>query len=647
MLLVQMKSPDDIISNSWTEPTPVSGERPGGTFIINRKRAAGRERGPLNKKKHGSGQGANVVGKTVHYRTWSEHRAVAVLVVRPDGSIIRSIPLSPEGNGYFNGVDADGRAGDLYKYEFDHGTSWPDPASRCQPLGVHAPSMVIDPGDFEWSDESWRAPSFTQLIIYELHIGTFTPEGTFNAAATKLDYLANLGVTAIELMPLGDFPGDRNWGYDGVMIYAPARVYGSPDDLRRLVNAAHARGIAIILDVVYNHLGPDGNYLGLYSKDYFHPTHQTPWGAAFNFERSPVRDFFVGNISYWIREFHVDGFRLDATHAIEDHSEVHVLAEIAAAAHAEGVFVIAEDERNDPLLLSARDEGGLDIDACWADDFHHVAHVMLTGEKESYYANYEGTSAELATTLRQGWLFTGQTAPATGKPRGGDPRGLSPAQFVYCIDNHDQVGNRAFGERLEHLVSSDAYRALSALLCLSPYTPLLFMGQEWSASSRFQYFTDHEKELGKKITRGRREEFREFSAFAEPESLQKIPDPQKRKTFLESKLRWSECKQPAKAGTMELYRECLRLRRRLRCFENRSRSDWQVIDMGQHLVGIIYGALDKECCLLVADLTGRSETLPLPRTRKWHQLFSSNDPRFLEQNGPANGRPITVLLQAS
>ncbi len=506
-------------------------------------------------------QGAELVPGGVRYRTWCKHREASVRIVDRAGQVLRELALQAEGECYFSVLDAQGVAGDFYQYSFGGSQGWPDPTSRWQPEGVHGPSMVIDPAAYRWETTDWSAPAMAELVIYEVHVGTFTPAGTFRSAIERLDHLVRLGVTAVELMPVADFPGERNWGYDGVMLYAPARAYGSPDDLRALVDAAHARGLAVILDVVYNHLGPDGNYTGVYHHDYVNPERHTPWGAALNYGAAPTRAFFVENAVYWRREFRIDGFRLDATHAIADQSPTHLLAEIADRVHSLGGFVIAEDERNDPRLLRPVGEGGFGMDGVWADDFHHILRVMLTGQRDGYFADFSGTAEELADTLKHGWLYRGQERLSAGGQRGGDTDGLARPQFVYCISNHDQVGNRAFGERLEHTISAAAYRAASALLCLVPETPLLFMGQEWSASTPFQFFTDHNPELGRLVTQGRRQEFRKFEAFRDPKMRATIPDPQARSTFDNSKLRWAEVDAPGHAGVLCLYRECLALRR--------------------------------------------------------------------------------------
>ncbi|MGI8820564.1 MAG: malto-oligosyltrehalose trehalohydrolase [Chthoniobacterales bacterium] len=597
-------------------------------------------------------QGADVVVGGVRYRTWCKHDRAAVVVVDKNSAPLRTIQLAPEEKGYFSGIDATGAAGDRYLYQFGESQAWPDPASRFQPDGVHGPSLVVDPQTYRWRDDTWTAPSFPTLIIYELHLGTFTPEGTFRSAIERLEHLAALGITALEIMPVGDFPGERNWGYDGVMPYAPARAYGAPDDFRALVDAAHALGLAVILDVVYNHLGPAGNYTGVYHHDYQNEALHTPWGAALNYTVAPARAFFSENAPYWTREFHIDGFRLDATHEIADPSERHLLAEIAAAVHSLGGFVIAEDERNEPQLLTPAGRGGLGFDAAWADDFHHVVRVMLTGEREGYYANYAGTGAELARTIEQGWLFCGQPESSTGLPRGGDPAGLQPPQFVYCISNHDQVGNRAFGERLGQAISPAAYRAASALLCLVPQTPMLFMGQEWGASTPFQFFTDHNPELGRLVTEGRRREFQNFAAFRDPAVRQTIPDPQAPRTFANSKLRWEELQAPEHAAVLLLYREFLKLRQTHPAFHQRSRDKFFVAEPAPGVVAILFGRPSEEQCLVLADLSGAHAMPPLdhprlvPGGRKWQPLLSSNEVRFGGETAPPVRMPTTLVLEA-
>ncbi len=554
----------------------------------------------------------------------------------------RTIPLEREATGFHSGLDPAGHAGDLYKYRLDgdDARTFPDPASRRQPQGVHGPSEV-QPADagrrFPWMHDGKRAGhALADLVIYELHVGTFTPEGTFRAAIGKLPFLADLGVTAIEIMPLADFPGRWNWGYDGVALFAPARCYGTPDDLRALVDAAHGHGLRVILDAVYNHLGPDGNYLSAYAKDYFNPRHKTPWGDALNFDganAAPVRAFFLANIAYWLDEFHFDGLRLDATHALMDDSPRHILAELTAAAHARGAFVFAEDERNEARLARPEEAGGTGLDGLWADDFHHVVRVALTGERDSYFGNYEGSATELRDALTHGWTYRGQAKPTDGETRGTECADLPPSAFCYCISNHDQVGNRALGQRLTADTTPAAYRAASALLLLSPYTPMLFMGQEWAASTPFLFFTDHNEELGRLVTEGRRKEFAGFAAFRAPAVRASIPDPQAEATFLGSKLVWQELEEPEHAATLALYRRGLSLRRGDPAVQRRARGQWEVMELGPGVSGIHYRAGNERALVVFALTAGQTGRLPTGDTSPWRVVFSSNAPEFGGEGG--------------
>ena len=594
----------------------------------------------------GRSQGAEVLAEGgVRYRTWAPGQsAVEVELYDQGGTPLRKLSLGKESGGYFSATDSAGRAGDRYKYRFG-GNAWPDPASRSNPDGVHGAAEVIDPRAFSWTDDDWKSPALEELVIYELHVGTFTDAGTFRGAIERFDHLVRLGVNALELMPLAAFPGARNWGYDGVLLYAPANVYGSPDDLRALVDAAHARGLAVILDVVYNHLGPDGNYLGTYSREYFNPAHKTPWGDAFNFELKPVREFFAQNPEYWYREFHVDGFRLDATHAIVDSSTPHFLTEVAERVHSLGGFVIVEDERNEPDLLLPVARGGVGLDAFWADDFHHVVRVMLAGEREGYYRSYEGTLEELAETLRDGWLLHGESRRRKGASEAEECAEVRPEQLVFCISNHDQIGNQAFGRRLSEVCSPAAYRAASALLCLVPYTPLLFMGQEWAASTRFQFFTDHEPDLGHRVTEGRREEFKGFALFRDPAAREKIPDPQAETTFQRSKLKWDEREEGQHAGTLRLYAELLHLRRSLPALQNRARANWKISRPVNGILQITFGEGTSQRCALVVDLTGRHDD-PMRGDDRWQLLLSTNEARFGGSDPAAFSQPEVRVLQS-
>jgi maltooligosyltrehalose trehalohydrolase len=579
-------------------------------------------------------QGAELQGEGVLFRTWTTgKKKVLTVIFGRDGSVLREIPMERETSGYYSVTDPASSNGTLYKYRLDDDLV-PDLASRFQPQGVHGPSQVVDGRSFHWTDSGWTSPGLHELVIYELHVGTFTQEGTFEAIASQFDHLKGLGVNAIELMPIGDFAGDRNWGYDCVSIYAPSRAYGKPDNLRTFVNAAHQAGFSVILDVVYNHLGPDGNYMGLYSEHYFNDSHHTPWGAAFNLdgpEAGPVRRHFAENPLYWVNEFHLDGFRLDATHAIPDDSPKHLIQEIAERVQAFGALVICEDPRNERKLLLPRSEQGYGCDAVWADDFHHVVRVQMTKENEGYMGYFKGSMDELVSTLREGWLFTGELQK-DGIPRGTRGADIEPEHFVHCISNHDQVGNRAYGERLNQVTTPAAYRAASALLLAAPYTPMFFMGQEWAASSPFLYFTDHHDELGKGVTEGRRKEFAEFSEFQDPVKRARIPDPQALVTFTNSKLDWTEPQRQPHLETLRLYRDFLRFRKAN--LTDRRRGQWQVEQVSPWAIAIRYRQ-EKGDLLVVAQLVADDTTLELDsqllgpaKGRGWEFVISTNESIF-------------------
>ena len=475
-----------------------------------------------------------------------------------------SILLKPEGSGYHAVEGTDAPAGTLYRLRVDEGPLLPDPASRFQPDGVHGASMVVDPGDYAWGDDEWAGVEQANLVFYELHVGTFTSEGTFDGVLRHLRYLRDLGITALELMPVADFPGRRGWGYDPAALFAPSRAYGSPNALRRLVDEAHGVGLAVFLDVIYNHLGPDGAYVAAIAP-MFTERHHTPWGKAINLDDKGsvgVRSLLIDNALHWLREYHFDGLRLDATHALIDASKQHFLAELAeAVGRIDGPrrYLVAEDPRNINRIVLPRAQGGYGMDAVWTDDFHHQVRNMTAGDIDGYYADYASSSAhELARSIEQGWYFDGRRSPTTGKPRGTDPSGISLYQCVICIQNHDQVGNRPLGNRLTEDIDLATYRAATALLLFSPELPLLFMGQEWAASSPFQFFSDHNEELGRLVTEGRRKEFESFPGFEG-----QVPDPQDAATFEASRLQWHEVEREPHALTLNLYRDLLRARRDL------------------------------------------------------------------------------------
>ena len=574
--------------------------------------------------------GASVIDGGVFFRVWAPKHA-AVRVVIEDGPRRRPVSLAAEREapvGFFSGFDEDGRAGDLYWFEINQELT-PDPASRFQPRGVEGPSQVIDPRRYAWQSGEWRRPVLRGRVIYELHIGTFTPEGTFAGAMARLGELADLGVNTIELMPLGDFPGRFNWGYDGVMIHAPARCYGGPDELRALVDAAHARGLAVIVDAVYNHLGPCGNVLPRFSDDYFHPRHSTGWGSGLNFDgpnSEPVRQFFLQNACLWLDEYRVDGLRLDAVHAIHDESASHLIAEVAGAAHARGAFVIAEDERNDARTVMPAAADGWGVDGVWSDDFHHSMRVALTGDRASYFANYTGTRDEWVETLRVGWLYQGQYFPTWNAGRGTPGDHLSPEQFILAMSNHDQVGNRPLGDRLNQVVAPDLYRTISMLGCLLPYTPLLFMGQEWAATTPFPFFCELPGAVGAAMKRHRLEEFQRPGAGYSAVMLARMPDPQAETTFHSAKLNWAEREQPSHAAVLALYRECLRIRAANPIFQSAPRSSWRMERAGDRAVMLTWSEAPVRWALVVSIYAGVS--LQPPGRPGWELALSSNEDRF-------------------
>ena len=498
----------------------------------------------------------------VTFRAHAAHAAeVLADIVDRRGKILRTIALAPHEGAVFEQRVPDLRPGTLYTFRVD-GRRLPDPYARWMPEGVHGPAAVVD-ATYEWR-HPLRPRSLRETVFYELHVGTFTPEGTYAAARSHLAELAALGVTTIELLPIAAFPGRRGWGYDGVAPFAPFPPYGTPSDLRAFVDEAHGVGLSVALDVVYNHFGPDGNYLPAYSAEYFSADVPTPWGAAPNFANPFMRTLVRDSARSWLVDYRFDALRLDATHAIVDRSEKHILRTLAddVAALSPRRLLIAEDERNLPSVV--RDLG---MDGVWADDFHHGVHVLATGERDGYYAGFTPRVDELARTIQQGWLYEGKRWPLTGQPRGAPAAGLAASNFVYSLQNHDQVGNRALGDRILSSASSassaraERLAALSMLLLFLPATPLLFMGQEWGSSTPFLYFSDHEPALGAKVTQGRRAEFAHFASFKGDGALAEVPDPQAEDTFLRSKLAWTERRTPAGRALLALVGRMLELRR--------------------------------------------------------------------------------------
>lgn len=502
-----------------------------------------------------------------------EHLAVVIHAGRER----RAVQLHRGAEGFFSGIADQAQAGDNYSYLLDRKVERPDPASRYQPEGVHGPSQVVDLDAFRWSDQDWRNIPLQEYVLYELHVGTFTREGTFAAIIPKLDYLLDLGITAVELMPVAQFPGERNWGYDGVFPFAPQHSYGGPDGLRKLIDACHGKGLAVVLDVVYNHLGPEGNYLRDFGY-YFTDRYRTPWGDAVNFDgpfSDHVRDYFIGNALYWVREYHVDALRLDAVHGIYDIGARHFLEELATTVHCEGkrlgkpVYVIAESDLNDVRLIKPIEEGGYGLDAQWNDDFHHSVHSLLTGEQDGYYTGF-GRCHDLAKALSEGFVYSGQFSPYRRRRHGNSAQGRPARQFVVFSQNHDQVGNRMLGERLSRLVNFESLKLVAGLVLLSPYIPLLFMGEEYGEDNPFYYFVSHEDtELIAAVRAGRKEEFREFLSRGEP------PDPEAVSTFQASKLAWQKYENGSHALLLAFYRHLLRLRREISTLGTGDVRDWE------------------------------------------------------------------------
>lgn len=493
-------------------------------------------------------------GGAVRFRLWAPARKRVAVVLEDSGE---TLPMARDHAGWFELVTRRAAAGARYRFQLDDGARVPDPASRRQAEDVHGPSVVRDPRAYHWRCADWRGRPWTEAVLYELHVGAFSPEGDFDGVRNRLDYLAGLGVTALELMPLADFPGARNWGYDGVLPFAPDRAYGDPDDLKRLIDEAHERNLMVFLDVVYNHFGPEGNYLSLYAPEFFTTRHQTPWGAAIDFTQPAVRSFFIHNALYWLEEFTFDGLRFDAVHAIRDDSERHVLDEIAAAVAdrftgRRAVHLVLENDDNQARFLG----GAGQYSAQWNDDIHHAYHVLLTGERDGYYNDYRSRPVrQLARGLSEGFIYQGQPSRFRRARRGEPSVGLPPHAFVDFLQNHDQIGNRALGERLAPLAPEPALAAATVALLLSPHIPLLFMGQEWNSRRPFLFFCDFSGELAEAVREGRKREFATFSHFTEA-----LPDATLVETFEACRLDWPSETDAAAQGWLSLIRRLLAVR---------------------------------------------------------------------------------------
>ena len=608
-------------------------------------------------------------GGGTHFRVWApKRRSVEVIVFEGNRESGKSFPLDREQDGYFSGLIAECNAATRYKLRVDGKGTFPDPASHWQPDGPHGASAVVDHQKFAWTDKDWRGLSIRGQVIYELHIGTFTPGGTYESAKEKLPLLKELGVTVIEVMPVACFPGEFGWGYDGVNLYAPYQRYGTPDGFRGFVDYAHSIGLGVILDVVYNHVGPDGNYLTQFSDDYFHREHATEWGDAINFDgenSGPVRDFFAGNVEYWIREYHLDGLRFDATQAIVDRSREHILADMAqrarAAAGNREIILVAENEAQEAKIAKPVERGGYGFDALWNDDFHHSAIAGLTGQRQAYYTDYLGTPQEFISAIKYGYLYQGQYYSWQNKRRGESALGMEPAAFVTFVENHDQVSNSAHGRRLHQLTSPGRYRALTALTLLGPGTPLLFQGQEFGSSKPFLFFADHNPELAKLVHKGRAEFLAQFPQLKSEEMRAHVPDPAKRDTLDACRLDWGEWER--NSHFVALHRDLLRLRHTDSAFRMQlyGRVDGAVIAPQAFVLRYFVEAGQDR--LLVVNLGADSDLrhapeplLAAPENKQWQVLWSSEDVKYggsgyvnpdSEQGWRIQGESATVLAPAA
>jgi maltooligosyltrehalose trehalohydrolase len=592
--------------------------------------------------------GAELIDGGVHFRVWAPGRR-RVEVVVDDGP---TVTLRGEPTGHFSAkVDGLG-AGARYKLRLDDDGLFPDPVSRFQPDGVHGPSEVVDPAAFRWNDDRFRGVRAEGQVLYEMHIGTLTKPGTWHAAMAELPRLAQLGITCLEVMPVNEFAGRWGWGYDGVQLFAPYHHYGSADDMRRFVDRAHQLGVGVILDLVYNHLGPDGNYLGQYSKQYFSRSHTTDWGDAMNFDgpgSEGVREFFLSNIRHWIEEYHLDGFRFDATQAILDDSPKHILAEITEAAHRSGngksIYLINENEPQHTRLVRPIEAGGYGMDALWNDDFHHSALVALSGHNEAYYTDYLGSPQEFISAAKWGYLYQGQRYKWQKKRRGTPALDLPPTAFVHFLQNHDQIANSGRGYRVHQITSPGELKAMTALLMLMPQTPMLFQGQEFAASSTFHYFADHDPELSRLICKGRAKELSQFPSIATPEMQACLVDPTGEETFLRSKVDSSECEKPPHRWICDLHEDLIRLRRDEPAFRRvQRRGDIDGAVLGPRAFVLRYfgraeshgadGGQTADRLLVVnfgrdLDLDPAPEPLlAAPPGHRWRVMFSSEDPRY-------------------
>ncbi|HET6576637.1 MAG TPA: malto-oligosyltrehalose trehalohydrolase [Fimbriiglobus sp.] len=579
-------------------------------------------------------------GGGAHFRVWAPGRNRVVVVVEGEAAC----QFEPDEGGYFSGYFPEAAAGTHYWFRLDDGDQlYPDPASRFQPGGPHGPSEVVDPGAFTWTDAGWRGAALPGQVLYEMHVGTFTLEGTWAAAAQQLPELAACGVTGVQVMPVADFPGTFGWGYDGVNLFAPTRLYGTPDEFRRFVDAAHRHGVAVILDVVYNHLGPDGNHLKPFSPAYFTARYKTEWGEAINFDgpdAGPVREYFVANAGYWIDEFHLDGLRLDATQTIFDDTpdpSRHILTAIGRrvreAARGRSTIVVAESEPQLPKLVRPVDQGGNGLDGVWDDDFHHAAMVALTGRNDAYYTDYLGTPQEFISAIKYGYLYQGQWYSWQERRRGRPGLDLPPAAFVTFIQNHDQVANSGRGQRAHQITSPGRFRAMTALLLLAPGTPMLFMGQEFAASAPFLYFADHTPELANLVRAGRAEFLEQFRTLADPLMREVLAPPHDRRTFERCKLDFAE--REKHAASYRLTKDLLKLRRDDVAFQAQKPRGVDGAVLGEQAFVLRYFRDDGLDRLLLVNfgrdlhlLSCPEPLLAPPEAMRWQVALSTEDPRY-------------------
>jgi maltooligosyltrehalose trehalohydrolase len=587
--------------------------------------------------------GAEVMpGGGVAFRVWAPARQRVEVVIE---GAPEALALERGDDGYWSGSAPKVRSGARYRYRLDGDGPFPDPASRFQPDGPHGPSEVVDPMAYAWSDGAWNGARLEGQVVYELHLGTFSPEGTWNGARGRLEFLRDVGVTMIELMPVAAFPGSFGWGYDGVNLYAPHAGYGRPDDFRAFVDEAHRLGLAVALDVVYNHLGPDGNYLAAFAPGYF-SSKRTEWGEAINFDgadAAPVRELFAGNAAYWIDEYHLDGLRLDATQSIFDESPEHIVAELgrraraAAAAQGRSIVISAENEPQNTDLVRPLEQGGYGLDCLWNDDLHHSLSVALTGRREGYYTDYNGSPQELISAVKYGFLFQGQWYGWQKQRRGTVTRGLRPAQFVAYLENHDQVANSATGERMWQLSSPGRHRALTALLLLGPWTPLLLQGQEWNASAPFLFFAEHDARLSALVRKGRAEFLAQFARVGSPEIRERLADPGARETAVACRLDWSEAAHGRHAQALDLHRDLLTLRRADRIIAAQGEGGVQIDGavLGPEALALRYFGPGGDDRLLVVNLARDLPLVPAsepllapPRGQRWTLAWSSESGRY-------------------